>query len=101
MHLGAHRIRSIPRLVRGPIQSQHSSIEPQHLNKSRTATTYPSLTNNGSFFPLALRPYNLRASSSVAVSTPLKGMRFALRIVSMRDVAVMMCDEPAVSEVKR
>jgi len=28
-------------------------------------------------------------------------MRAFLRIVSMRDVAVMICEEPAVSEVKR
>jgi len=28
-------------------------------------------------------------------------MRALLRMVSMRDVAVTMCEEPAVSEVKR
>lgn len=28
-------------------------------------------------------------------------MRFALRMVSRRDVAVMICDDPAVSEVYR
>lgn len=66
-----------------------------------TAMTKPSLTSRGSFFPLALLPYSFRASSSVAVSTPLKGILFALRIVSMREVAVMMCEEPAVREVKR
>jgi hypothetical protein len=30
-----------------------------------------------------------------------KGMRLLFKIVSMRDVAVMMCEEPAVSDVKR
>lgn len=31
----------------------------------------------------------------------IKGTLLALRIVSMRDVAVMMCEEPAVKDVKR
>jgi len=63
--------------------------------------TKPSFTNNGSFFPLALLWYSFFASSSVAVSTPLKGILFALRMVSTREVAVIMWEEPAVKEVKR
>lgn len=40
-------------------------------------------------------------NSCVAVSRPMKGILFALRIVSMRDVAVTIWEEPAVKEVKR
>ena len=35
------------------------------------------------------------------MSIAWKGILFALRIVSIRDVAVMMCEDPAVREVKR
>jgi hypothetical protein len=42
----------------------------------------------------------MRAFSSVAMSTALKGTRLARRIVSRRDVAVTMWEEPAVREVK-
>lgn len=40
------------------------------------------------------------AFSLVAVSIARNGIRFALRIVSSRDVAVITCDDPAVREVK-
>jgi hypothetical protein len=70
-----------------------------------TPSTNPSCTRPGSFlarpdssFP-DLRPHSMRAFSSVATSSALKGMRFALRIVSSREVAVTMWDEPAVREV--
>jgi hypothetical protein len=41
----------------------------------------------------------MRALSSVAMSRALKGTRLARRMVSRRDVAVTMCDEPAVNDV--
>ena len=63
--------------------------------------TNPALTNAGRRLPLERRPHSLRALSSVAVSMYEKGMRLARRMVSMRDVAVTMCDEPAVSDVNR
>ncbi|KAL2165260.1 hypothetical protein VTH06DRAFT_557 [Thermothelomyces fergusii] len=47
----------------------------------------------------ARRPQSMRAFSSVARSTALKGMRLARRMVSRRDVAVTMWEEPAVSDV--
>lgn len=37
---------------------------------------------------------------SVAMSIALKGIRLARKIVSSRDVAVTMCEEPAVRDVK-
>ena len=40
-------------------------------------------------------------NSCVAVSKPMKGILFAFRMVSMREVAVMMWEEPAVKEVNR
>lgn len=64
-----------------------------------TATTTPIFTRPGSFLLPALRPHSIRAFSSVATSRARKGILLALSIVSRRDVAVMMCDEPAVSEV--
>ena len=67
--------------------------------QSQTATTMPILTNPGSFRFPALRPHSIRAFSSVATSRALNGILLALRIVSSRDVAVMMCEEPAVREV--
>lgn len=42
----------------------------------------------------------MRALASVAMSTALKGTRLARRMVSRREVAVTMWEEPAVSEVK-
>jgi len=66
-----------------------------------TAITKPSLTSKGSFFPFPLLMYSFFAVSSVAVSTHLKGSPLALRIVSIREVAVTICEDPAVSEVKR
>jgi hypothetical protein len=42
----------------------------------------------------------MRAFWSVAISRALKGMRLARRMVSRRDVAVTMCEDPAVREVK-
>jgi len=41
----------------------------------------------------------MRALSSVAQSTALKGILLAFRIVSIREVAVMMWEDPAVKEV--
>lgn len=67
----------------------------------RTAITNPSFTSRGSFFPRALRWNSFRAPSSVAVSIYVKGSRLAFRIVSTREVAVTMCEDPAVREVKR
>ena len=48
----------------------------------------------------ARRPQSMRALSSVAMSTALNGTLLARRMVSSREVAVTMCDEPAVREVK-
>ena len=59
----------------------------------------PNLTKPGSFLPFDLLPQSMRAFSSVATSRALKGILLALRMVSRRDVAVMMCEEPAVREV--
>jgi hypothetical protein len=58
------------------------------------------LTRPDSSFP-DLRPQSIRAFSSVAISSPLKGIRFAFKIVSSLEVAVTMCDEPDVKEVYR
>jgi hypothetical protein len=41
----------------------------------------------------------MRAFSSVAVSMARKGILLALRMVSSREVAVMMWEEPAVRDV--
>ena len=68
---------------------------------AHTPITKPSFTNPGSFFLAALRCHNLRAFSSVAVSIAWNGILLALRIVSSLDVAVMICDEPAVNDVNR
>ncbi len=65
----------------------------------RLRSQLPYFTNPGSFLPLDLRPHSMRAFSSVAQSTARKGILFALRMVSNLDVAVMMCEDPAVSEV--
>ena len=59
----------------------------------------PIRTSPGSFRFPARRPHSMRAFSSVATSSAWKGIRLALRIVSRRAVAVMMCEEPAVREV--
>ncbi len=69
--------------------------------KGHAAITKPSLTSKGSFFPRPLRPNSFRADSLLAVSMYENGMRAFLRMVSMRDVAVIMCEEPAVRDVKR
>lgn len=66
-----------------------------------TPITYPSLTISGSFFPLALRWNSFFASSSVAVSLYLNGILLAFKIVSIREVAVTICEDPAVNDVKR
>lgn len=57
------------------------------------------LTRPGSFRPLEYLPHNFLAASSVAMSIAWKGILLALRMVSRRDVAVMMCDDPAVRDV--
>lgn len=64
-----------------------------------TPTTDPNRTRPGSFLPFDLRPHSMRAFSSVAQSMARKGILFALSIVSRREVAVMMCEDPAVNEV--
>ena len=64
-----------------------------------TPTNMPILTRPGSFRLPALRPQSMRAFSSVATSRAWKGMRLALRMVSRREVAVVMWEEPAVREV--
>jgi hypothetical protein len=64
-----------------------------------TPTTCAYRTRPGSLRPLDLRPQIIRALSSVAVSMARKAILLALRMVSSRDVAVMMWDEPAVSDV--
>ena len=66
-----------------------------------TPTIIPILTSPGSFFLPARRPHSIRAFSSVATSRAWNGILLALRIVSRREVAVMMCDEPAVRDVYR
>lgn len=58
--------------------------------RQHTPTTVPNFTNPGSFRPFDLRPHSIRAFSSVATSRARKGILLALRIVSRRDVAVMM-----------
>ena len=58
------------------------------------------LTLPDSSFP-ALRPHSMRAFSSVAISSALNGILFAFKIVSIRDVAVTMWDDPEVREVYR
>ena len=65
----------------------------------RTPTTIPILTSPGNFLFPALRPHNIRAFSSVATSRAWNWIRLAFRIVSRREVAVMIWEEPAVSEV--
>jgi len=58
-----------------------------------------NLTKPGIFLPLLRLCHSMRALSSVAQSTALKGILLALSIVSILDVAVMMCEDPAVREV--
>lgn len=84
------------------------AVEHADYVNAHTPITYPSLTSTGIFLGLsvtvlfpALLPNNLRACPSVAVSIAWKGILLAFKIVSMRDVAVMMWDEPAVREVNR
>jgi len=71
-----------------------------------TPSTMPSCTSPGNFlilpdgsFPARL-PHSILAFSSTAISTALKGTLLARRIVSSRDVAVTICEEPAVRDVK-
>lgn len=64
-----------------------------------TAITSLNLTNPGILRPFDLLAHSIRALSSVAQSTALKGILFAFKMVSILDVAVMIWDEPAVSEV--
>lgn len=64
-----------------------------------TPTTLPYLTRPGSFLPLDRRPQSMRAFSSVATSIARNGILFAFRMVSSREVAVMIWEEPAVREV--
>lgn len=70
--------------------SSTSSISP---------TIMPILTSPGNFLFPALRPHSIRAFSSVATSRALNWILFAFSMVSIRDVAVMIWEEPAVREV--
>ena len=65
----------------------------------RSPTIMPILTKPGNFRFPALRPHSMRAFSSVATSKAWNWILFALSMVSMRDVAVMIWEEPAVREV--
>ena len=71
----------------------------------RTPNTMPICTRAGSLrgrFLASLparRPQSMRAFSSVARSRALKGTRFARRMVSSREVAVTVCEDPAVRVV--
>lgn len=58
--------------------------------EGHTPMMVPNLTRPGSFLPFDRRPHSMRAFSSVAQSTARKGILLAFRMVSMRDVAVMM-----------
>ena len=69
------------------------------LSRRYTPIIMPILTRPGNFLFPALRPHSMRAFSSVATSRAWKGTRFAFRIVSRREVAVMMWEEPAVKDV--
>jgi len=70
-----------------------------------TPRTMPICTKPGSFLgrPVssfnARLPHSMRAFSSVATSRALNGILFALRMVSRREVAVTMWDEPEVRDV--
>lgn len=67
--------------------------------QARTPMIFPNLTKPGSFLPFDLRPHMARAFSSVAQSTARNGILLAFRIVSIREVAVMMWEDPAVRDV--
>ena len=67
--------------------------------QEHTPTTVPYFTNPGNFLPFDRRPQSFLAASSVATSIARKGILFAFRIVSKREVAVMIWEDPAVSEV--
>ena len=69
--------------------------------RKHTPTTMPILTRPGSFRLPARRPHSIRAFSSVATSRAWKEILLALRMVSRRDVAVMMWEEPEVRDVYR
>lgn len=73
--------------------SFHSSIS------GRSATIIPILTNPGNFLFPALRPHSIRAFSSVATSRAWNEILFAFRIVSNREVAVTICEEPEERDV--
>ena len=61
--------------------------------------TKPILISPGSFLFPARLPHSMRAFSSVATSRAWNEILLALRIVSKRDVAVMICEDPAVRDV--
>jgi len=72
---------------------------------SLTPITIPICTSPGIFRALPdssfpdLRPHSIRAFSSVAISSALNGILLALRMVSIREVAVTIWDDPDVREV--
>jgi hypothetical protein len=97
-------IRSILRLPQDP-ESDQLLCFLCHVGRRLTPITKPICTSPGIFLALpdssfpALRPHSMRAFSSVAMSSALKGIRFAFKMVSIREVAVTMCDDPDVSDV--
>jgi hypothetical protein len=96
---GVHRIHSIPLSAPDPVSV--SLDLPERRRNALTPMTCPNFTSPGNFLPLDLLLHVVRAFSSVAQSRARKGILFALSIVSSREVAVIMCDDPAVREVYR
>lgn len=78
---------------------QHHSTYMAIISALPTPTIMPILTSPGNFLFPALLPHNIRAFSSVATSSARKGILLALSMVSSREVAVIMCEEPAVRDV--
>lgn len=66
---------------------------------THTPMTWPNLTSPGSFLPLDRLLHSVRAFSSVAQSRARNGILFAFSMVSRREVAVMMWEDPAVRDV--
>lgn len=68
---------------------------------AHTPSTNPSFTSPGILRLPARLCHSLLAFSSVAVSIAWNGILFAFKMVSRREVAVMICELPAVKEVYR
>lgn len=69
---------------------QGLATDDRRLSWERTPIMVPYFTSPGSFLPFDLLPHSIRAFSSVAQSSARKGILFALRMVSSREVAVMI-----------